>query len=78
MGWAEIEDALNRLDRLTQEEARMATTQLLNATHSVDNRVRGVDDRMTMVNQQVKAIDSKVAKIIDGMRTTSSQLPKTG
>jgi hypothetical protein len=58
-----------RLDRLTQEEARMATTQLLKATRGVDDRVAGVDGR-------VKAIDGKVTKIVDGTRTTFSQLPK--
>jgi hypothetical protein len=59
IGTADIEGALRRLDKLTQEEARMATTQLLKATHSVDDRVAGVDGR-------VKAIDGKVTRIIDG------------
>jgi hypothetical protein len=69
IGRADIEDALKRLDNLTQEEARMAMTQLLKVTRSVDDRVAGVDGR-------VKAIDGKVAKIIDGTRTIFSQLPK--
>jgi hypothetical protein len=69
IGKADIEDALKRLDKLTQEEARMATTQVLKATRSVDDRVAGVDGR-------VKAIDGKVAKILDGTRTIFSQLPK--
>ena len=69
IGRADIEDALSRLDKLTQEEARMATTQMLKATRSVDDRVAGVDGK-------VKAIDGKVAKIIDGTQTIFSQLPK--
>jgi hypothetical protein len=76
IGGTDIEDALKRLDKLTQEEARMATTQLLKATRSVDDRVRGVGDQVAGVDGRVKAIDGKVAKIIDGTRTMFSQLPK--
>jgi hypothetical protein len=76
IGRTDIEDALKRLDKLTQEEARMATTQMLKATRSVDDRVRGVDDQVAGVDGMVKAIDGKVTKIIDGMRATFSQLPK--
>jgi len=46
------------LEKLTQEEARMASTQVLKATRSVGD--------------QVKAIDGKVATIIDGTRTIFS------
>jgi hypothetical protein len=70
IGRDDIEDALKRLDNLTQEEARMATTQVLKATRSVGHQVAGVDGR-------VKVIDGKVAKIIDGMRAIFSQLLKT-
>jgi hypothetical protein len=40
IGTTEIEDALKRLDKLTQEEARMATAQNLKVTHTVDKRVQ--------------------------------------
>ena len=39
MGKKEIEDALKRLDRLTQEEAFMAAAQILNLTRAIDNKV---------------------------------------
>ena len=39
MGKKEIEDALKRLDRLTQEEALMAAAQILNLTRAVDNKM---------------------------------------
>ena len=32
-----MEDALNRLDKLTQEEARMAAAEILKLTHIVMN-----------------------------------------
>ena len=37
-----MEDALKRLDKLTQEEARMAAAEILKLTHIVDNKVTGV------------------------------------
>ncbi len=69
IGSTDIEDALKKLDKLTQEEARMASTQMLKATHSVDDRVAGVDGR-------VRSVDGKVERIIDGTPTISSQSPK--
>ena len=49
IGRTDIEDALKRLDRLTQEEARMAAAQVLNVANTVDGRVRGVDDKIAAV-----------------------------
>jgi len=46
VGRTDIEDALSRLDRLTQEEARMAAAQGLKATHEVDYKVQQVADHM--------------------------------
>ncbi|KAF8487217.1 hypothetical protein DFH94DRAFT_841583 [Russula ochroleuca] len=53
-GNTEIEDSLSRLDNLTQEEARMASAELLKMTHSVDGKVMGVDNR-------VKGVEGKVS-----------------
>jgi hypothetical protein len=49
VGRTDIEDALKRLDKLTQEEARMATAQVLKVTHAVEDRVLGVDDKVATV-----------------------------
>ena len=49
IGKTDIEDALKRIDRLTQEETRMATAQVLKVTNVVDDRVRGVDNKMAAV-----------------------------
>jgi hypothetical protein len=59
IGRTKIEDALKRLDKLTQEEARMASAQNLEITHTVDERVREVVDT-------VVAIDNKVTQVIGG------------
>ena len=78
-----MEDALHRLDKLTEEEARMATAEVLKATHAVDERVRGVDNRVAGVDERVagvddrvRAVDEKVAVVIDGAQSFPSQSPK--
>jgi hypothetical protein len=40
---------MKRLDKLTREEARMATAQVLGITHSVYNKVEGIDGKVTVV-----------------------------
>jgi hypothetical protein len=49
MGKKDMEDALKRLDRLTEEEARMAAAQILSLTHAINNKVTDVDDKMDVV-----------------------------
>jgi len=42
----DLEDALKRLDKLTQEEARMAAAQLLKIAHNVENKItQAIDSR---------------------------------
>jgi hypothetical protein len=61
VGNRDIEDSLERLDKLTQEEARMASAELLKMTHSVDGKVMGVDDR-------VKGVEGKMQDVCDDVR----------
>jgi len=46
IGSNDIEDALKRLDRLTQEEARMASAQLMRVTNAINIRVDEIADNM--------------------------------
>ena len=46
VGRTDMEDALGRLDGLTQEEARMAAAQGLKVAHEVDDKVKGVDNNV--------------------------------
>ena len=62
IGRADMKDALKKLDKLTQEEARMAVAQNLKATHVVDERVRGVDNRVADVDDRVAGVDDRVAR----------------
>jgi hypothetical protein len=56
MGKKDIEDALKRLDRLTQEEARMAAAQILSLTHVVDVKVTGVGDKLRDVDDKMDVV----------------------
>ena len=69
VGKTEIEGALKRLDKLTQEEARMATAQVLKATHTVDGSVRGVTDEVVGVDNRAADVDSRVAGYDTGFDT---------
>jgi len=49
IGKTDMEDALKKLDKLTQEEARMIIAENLRATHAVEDRVANVDDKVSKV-----------------------------
>jgi methyl-accepting chemotaxis protein len=66
-GRADIENALIRLDRLTQEEVRMAAAQGLKATHDVNDKVQDVGDHVQRVDEKVQGVDNKVQQVADHM-----------
>jgi hypothetical protein len=74
VGKTEIEDALLRLDKLTQEEARMAAVESLKATHGVDGRVKAVHDDVTVVEGKVMAVSDKVMAVDDKVMGVSSKV----
>ncbi len=59
-GNTDVEDSLERLDKLTQEEARMASAEQLKMTHSIDGKVTGVDDRVKSVEGRVQDVHGDV------------------
>ena len=70
----EIEDALGRLDKLTQEEALTVSSQALRLTQGVANevqricnRVQGVGDSVKGVKDEMKCLDDRV-KGLEGKR----------
>ena len=58
-GMADLEDALKKLDRLTQEEARLANVEVLRLAHSIRDGVEIVDGK-------VEEVGNKVQVVIDG------------
>jgi hypothetical protein len=68
----DIEDALKRLDWLTQEEARIAAQETMKAVEDMVNRVAHVDDDdddeviisgVPAVEHRVMAVDDKVTAV---------------
>jgi peptidoglycan hydrolase CwlO-like protein len=60
VGRTDIEDALQRLDKLTQEEGRMAIAEGLKATHGIDNKVQDVGDKVEGVDNKIQGVDKKI------------------
>jgi len=63
IGNTDIEDSLRRLDKLTQEEAKMASAELLKITHSIEGKVVGVDERIQDVGDDVRSVEKRVQGI---------------
>ena len=79
-GMADLEEALKKLDRLTQEEARMANAEVLRLAHDirdgvniVDGKVEKVGDKVGDVGDKVQCVDDKVQVVIDGAQEMSSR-----
>lgn len=64
-GRTDIEDALSRLDNLTQEEAQMAIAQVLKVAHRVEDGVKTVGDDLKGVDDKINLAleDAKVVKV---------------
>ena len=74
IGRTDMEDALKRLDKLTQEEAGMAAAQNLKATHIVDERVRGVANTMVTIDNRVASVDNRIADVDDRMTRATNAI----
>jgi predicted nuclease with TOPRIM domain len=80
-GIADLESALKKLDRLTQEEARMALAEVLRVTHSVrnefkvvDGKVEGVGEKVENVGVKVEDIDAKVEDLGDELKDVDDKV----
>ena len=73
-GMKEIEDALLRLDKLTQEEARMAAAESLTITRGIDDTVKDVDERLEGVDERIQGVDIKVEGIDDRVLSVETKV----
>ena len=69
-----MEDALKKLDKLTQEEARMAAAQNLKVTHAVDERVKGVVDTVEAIDNKMVRMDNRVAVVEDQVTSVNEMV----
>ena len=63
IGRTDLEDGLKRLDKLTQEEARMATAEVLRTTHAIEERLTGVGEQVVIIDDKVAGVDNRVAGV---------------
>jgi hypothetical protein len=61
MGWADMEDALQRLENMTLEETRMTGAETLKAVHGIGDKV---GDEIHGVRDAVQAAQDKVEGIL--------------
>ncbi|KAH9981775.1 hypothetical protein BJV77DRAFT_354094 [Russula vinacea] len=76
IGKTDLEDALKRLDKLTQDEARMATAEVLRATHAVDDRVASLGNQVAEViddGKEAKQVMTQTANDVDQVKQTQLQ-----
>ena len=78
-GKTDLEDAVKRLDKLTQEEARMALIEVLRTTRSVrdevkvvDNKVESTSDKVEDVGNKLQIVDEKVQVVIGGAQACTA------
>ena len=65
IGRTDIKDALSKLDRLTQEEIKLATAQTLKLAHDIKGGVK-------VVSEEIKGVDYKVDLLIEGRFSAAS------
>ena len=73
IGKKEMEDALKRLDKLTQDEARMAAAETLKLMHVVDNKVTSLQDSL---NNKATSLQASLINGMSSMFCTSKHRPE--
>ncbi|KAI9436040.1 hypothetical protein H4582DRAFT_496333 [Lactarius indigo] len=80
-GWTDLEDGLKKLDKLTNEEVVMASSQVLKVAHTVDNKVtvvgdgvKGVDEKVQVVESEVQVVKSEVQVVKDEVQVIESEV----
>jgi hypothetical protein len=70
MGMTEVEDALERLDMLTQEESLMTAARIFEATHHVDAKVTVIEEVLQQVDRNFRATQEGTRTIDDNVKIT--------
>ena len=62
-----MEDAFQRLDKLTPEEALMAAAETMTITRDIDDTVKDVDKRL-------EGVDGRVSSVMKGVMETGATI----
>jgi archaellum component FlaC len=76
MGNSDIEDSLDKLDKLTQEEARMVSAESLRVSHSVDGKVMAVDNGIKVVGDRMKVVEGEVGNARNDVQDVGSKVER--
>ncbi|KAF8263992.1 hypothetical protein EI94DRAFT_1832014 [Lactarius quietus] len=77
-GMTDLEDALKKLDRLTQEEAHMALAEVRRMTHIIRDEVKVVDRKLGSVQGKVDDIGDKVEGVGDKVEEVGGRVVDVG
>ena len=66
IGRTDLEDALNRLDKLTHEQAQMATAEVQRATDAINETAGEVTEQVLTVDAGVASVNDEIAEVVDG------------
>jgi phosphoribosylformylglycinamidine (FGAM) synthase PurS component len=80
-GKGDVKEALDRLDKLTEEETRIAAAEIwknANRTHDrlkdVDEKVEGVDEKIRSVNIKVEVLDVEAQGVGDKVQDINDKV----
>ena len=73
-GSTDIEDSLERLDKLTLEEVRMASAELIKMTHIIDGKVMNVDDTVKSIEGKVQDVHGDVQYVRIDMQDVGNKV----
>ena len=78
VGRKDIGDALRRLDKLTQEQVRMAAAELLKITNSLEDSVKNIAEQKQGVDGTIQCVDTKVQGVDDKVKGVDDRVKVVG
>ena len=79
MGRTDIEDALQRLEKVTMEEAKMAVAEALKAIHGVGNQVGDrMDGVLKVVEERMKGVEGMLQGVGDVLQGVDGRVKDIG
>ena len=73
-GRKDVEDAFQRLDKLTPEEVLMAAAETMAVTRDIDDTVKGVDKRLEGVDERAHRIEINTEHVEDKVEVVHSKV----
>jgi len=74
VGNTDIKDALQNLDRLTQEEARIANAELLNIAHGVRCKVNRVSESIQVISEDLQGVNDTLQNTVQDLDNRAEQV----